>query len=861
MVPESELATSKVAPVDLQHCLENLPDAVIQAMDDRIVYANRAAAKLLGAPEAARLVGRLLLEFVHPVSLEPIRAALTRPFESECRYGPARHTLVRADGVSIEVELSAMHIRAGERALLQLSVRAPCAASPSVAAGRKRLLDLLADGAPLDRILSTTCHVAEELLAGASCSILRLTADDAHLSLAAAPTLPDEFKRGLDRLPIGANAGSCGTAAWRRQNVIVSNAHTDPLWDGLRDLPARFGFRACWSVPIIADDDELLGTLGIYFRDARAPSGPQLELLDTLQYLAGLAIRRQRRDARRTARQARDRSMLDALPQGILLVGRDRELLYANRSAEQILGAGTLRMGQPIDELSRAIHDEHGRPLPLHLRAETRSLADGLPRPERIVRLTRLDGSQIWLSCGAQPLRHGDGEPPHAVMLSLEDVTSVRDTQRQLSYLAHHDPLTGLMNRAAVERWLAEAVRRAVDDSSQVGVLFIDLDRFKQVNDTLGHRLGDELLREVGARLRHCVRDGDCIGRLGGDEFIIVLPEPSGTADLEAVAERVLRQLARPFVLQGHEFVLGASIGISIAPHDTRDPVTLIQHADTAMYHAKQLGRQNYQFYTSALGERAARRYQIESALRQALPRGELELLFQPKAGVRSGRIESVEALLRWNSLEFGPTMPDDFVRVAEETGLIVPIGVWVLQQACQQIALLQPPGRGELAVAVNLSARQLSSPTLVADVARALESSGLPGHLLELELTESMLIDHPQTLLPVLEALRALGVTLTVDDFGTGYSSLSYLQRFPLSALKIDRSFVERLPEAQDAAAITRAIIAMARAMGMRTVAEGVETRAQLAALQQLDCDAYQGFLLSEPLALDALRQRLDAG
>ncbi|MBN9425072.1 MAG: EAL domain-containing protein, partial [Burkholderiales bacterium] len=622
-----------------------------------------------------------------------------------------------------------------------------------------------------------------------------------------------------------------------------------------------FGFRACWSIPIIVAGGELLGTFAVYFRDARTPSEHQLHLMDTLTHLVGLAIRKQRTEAALAMRQAHDRSMLDALTQGIMLVGRNRELLYANRSAEQILGAGTLRVGQSIDELARAIHDEHGRLLTVQARPDALTFADGKPRPNTVLRLTRLDGSQAWLSCASQPLCHHESELPYAVLLSLEDVTSFRDTQHQLSYLAHYDPLTGLMNRAAVERWLADAVHHAAEQASQVGVLFIDLDRFKQVNDTLGHRLGDELLREVAVRLRDCVRDDDRIGRLGGDEFIIVLPDASGIPDLEAVAERVLAQLARPFVLQGHEFVLGASIGISVSPQDTRDPVTLIQHADTAMYHAKQLGRQNYQFYTAALGEQAARRYQIERSLRQALVNDELVLMFQPKACVKTNRIESVEALLRWNSHEFGPAMPDDFIRVAEETGLIVPIGTWVLQQACRQIAQLQPLVDGELAVAVNLSARQLASPTLVADVAQALESSGLPGHLLELELTESMLIDNPDELMPVLHALRALGVTLTVDDFGTGYSSLSYLQRFPLSALKIDRSFVERLPDARDAAAIARAIIAMARAMGMRTIAEGVEKSSQLAMLNRLDCDAYQGFLLSEPLDLAALRQRLGRG
>jgi diguanylate cyclase (GGDEF)-like protein len=425
---------------------------------------------------------------------------------------------------------------------------------------------------------------------------------------------------------------------------------------------------------------------------------------------------------------------------------------------------------------------------------------------------------------------------------------------QQMEFQANHDPLTQLPNRTLLQDRLGHALARAQRSHRQLAVLFIDLDHFKRINDSLGHAAGDSLLRVVAERLQTCVREEDTVARLGGDEFVILLEELPHGELATRVARQVIQALSPPFRVAGHEFFITSSIGISVFPKDGEDAQTLLKQADTAMYRAKEQGRNTFQFYTAALNVAILARLNLEHDLRYALERAELRLHYQPQVDLACHRVIGVEALLRWQHPQRGLVSPSEFIPLAEDTGLILPIGEWVLRTACAQGKAWQDQGLGPLRVAVNLSARQFLQLELPAVVAETLQESGLPAACLELEITESLLMHDLDGAIGTLRGLKAMGVQLALDDFGTGYSSLSYLKRFPLDRLKIDRSFVGDITSAADEAAIALAVIALAHSMRLQVLAEGVETATQLAVLQSGGCQQMQGFYFSRPLPVEAI-------
>jgi diguanylate cyclase (GGDEF)-like protein/PAS domain S-box-containing protein len=422
-----------------------------------------------------------------------------------------------------------------------------------------------------------------------------------------------------------------------------------------------------------------------------------------------------------------------------------------------------------------------------------------------------------------------------------------RQLTDQLAYQAHHDALTGLPNRLMFDQELERRLQEARRHNWLLAVLFIDLDRFKQINDTLGHPTGDVVLEQVARRLEGCLRKSDTLARLGGDEFSLILPELSDSPGALRVAQKLLDGLQEPFRVGPHEMFLTASVGISLYPRDGTDAATLERNADTAMYRAKNRGRNNVEFFTPELGLAALERMEIEQALRRALECGELQLYYQPQVKA-DGRLTGLEALLVWNHPKLGPTSPGQFIPVAEESGMIVPIGLWALGEACRQNVAWQKAGGARVKVAVNVSATQFSRTDFVESVAQALAKSGLDPALLELELTESVVMRDPEESARQMDRLRALGVSIAIDDFGTGYSSLSYLRRLPIDSLKIDRSFLKEIDRDANTIPLVRAIVALAHGLGLTVVAEGVETRHQLEGLREVGCDRFQGFLLGEP-------------
>jgi diguanylate cyclase (GGDEF)-like protein len=466
----------------------------------------------------------------------------------------------------------------------------------------------------------------------------------------------------------------------------------------------------------------------------------------------------------------------------------------------------------------------------------------------------RKNGELYYEEKSISPLRDpGTGEITHYVSAG-RDISERMRIQQRLDHLAHHDSLTELPNRLLLLDRLQRAMGRATRHGRQMAALFLDLDRFKQINDTLGHSTGDRLLRAVAGRLAKCLRQGDTVARLGGDEFAILLEDLDHPEDVAPILEKLMATMHHPFVLEGQEFFLSFSIGIGMYPQDGGDAETLLRNADTAMYRAKAEGRSGYRFYTADMNARAFERLDLESRLRRALERNEFVLHYQPKLDLGSGQVVGVEALLRWRHPDHGLVPPGEFIPTLEDTGMIVPVGRWVLQEACHQARVWQQAGLPPLTMAVNVSTYQFRRDDVCALVHEALASHAINPADLELEITESALMDDVGRAAASIRQLRDQGVRVAIDDFGTGYSSLAYLKRFAINSLKIDRAFVRDVCDDHDDAAIVAAVLAMAQRLQLQVVAEGVETRGQLDFLRNEGCDQMQGYLLARPMPASQL-------
>ncbi|RDL52538.1 putative signaling protein [Ensifer sp. M14] len=584
--------------------------------------------------------------------------------------------------------------------------------------GQAHLLEMIANGRPLDEFFRELILLIEALVPRIRGSILMLSSDGHRLLHGAAPNLDEAYCGMIHGVEIGPKAGSCGTAAWRGEQVIVADIFDDPLWEDYREIVRPYEFRACWSTPIHSRERKVLGTFALYSEAVCVPDERQKELIAMAAHLAGIAIER---------KQAEDR----------------------------------------------------------------------------------------------------------------------------ISFMAHHDALTGLPNRALFEEQVAEALE-ALRGTGQWAVLaFLDLDNFKLVNDTLGHAAGDELLKVTATRMRASVRKSDMVVRVGGDEFILLLNGLPCERDVVlARLEDIRAAIAAPMQINGRGLQVSCSMGVACFPNQGKTVGELLANADMAMYRAKELGRNNLQVFTEEMADKAHEKLLKQAELRQAIARDEFLLHFQPQVNLETGRVFAAEALLRWRHPERGMISPGDFIPLAEETGLIVPIGDWVLRAACRQCKAWHDDGLPLLIVSVNVSARQFRERNWAAHVAAVLAEVGLDPRFLELELTESLIMQDVPGALATMHELEAIGVHLAIDDFGTGYSSLSALKRFPVRRLKIDRSFVEDIPADVDDKAITAAIISLAQNLGLRVIAEGVETQAQVDFLRHSGCDEIQGYFFSRPLA-----------
>ncbi|HVY07821.1 MAG TPA: EAL domain-containing protein [Burkholderiales bacterium] len=551
--------------------------------------------------------------------------------------------------------------------------------------------------------------------------------------------------------------------------------------------------------------------------------------------------------------EARFRALVQNSFDIITIHDANGKTLYESPAASRILGypTGALIGKTPFETV-------HPKDVSRAREAFGKVLQSQQPAAPVVLRFRRADGSWIHLEVLGNNLLNHPGI--RGVVLTSRDVTERKRAEDRVHYLANYDVLTGLPNRFLMQDRLSQVIAHAHRNKLRVALMHIDLDRFKVVNETLGHYVGDALLKRAAERVRKATHEGNTVGRVGGDEFTIVFPNVTSLQTLSATAEAILDDLAKPFESDDQELFLSASIGVSLYPEDASSVDELIKHADAAMSRAKHFGRNNFQFYTANMNVEVQDRMQIEAGLRTAIQRDEFSLVFQPKIDLATRRIFGAEALLRWKNPKLGMIAPSRFVPVAEEAGLVGQIGEWVLHAACRQIREWQDAGHS-LQVAVNVSARQFQEYDLAELVMEIMRDTGIQARNLEIELTESAVMDDAESSIITLERLAALGVQIAIDDFGTGYSSLSYLKRLPLDVLKIDQTFVRDISSDPNDAAIVRAIITLARALGIKVIAEGVENEAQLAFLNAYGCQYAQGFLFGRPLTENQLLRLITTG
>ncbi len=586
------------------------------------------------------------------------------------------------------------------------------------------------------------------------------------------------------------------------------------------ELPGDSGHRSCWLEVRISD------TLW----DGKAAR---------LVNLRDVTVQRETEQAL----ALRDRA-IESSSNGIVICDMAQEdypVIYVNPAFERMTGYDKQEvLGRNCRFLQAGDNDQPGI-------QDIREAIDQQREGYAVLRNYRSDGSVFWNELYVSPVRDEEGAVTHFVGVQT-DVTERKLFQAELAFQAGHDSLTRLPNRDTLLDRLEQAIAMARRQHGMLAVLFIDLDNFKVFNDSQGHLLGDRMLQIIADRLRAALRETDTIARFGGDEFVMLCPGLRHEEDALQIAETVVAAVSEPMDMEERSLVITCSIGISVYPKDGEDVVELIKHADLAMYRAKEGGRNSCEFFTRSLNARAARRLTLNNDLRQALGRNEFRLVYQPQVSVPDGRVIGVEALLRWKHPELGEISPGSFIPIAEETGQIIAIGEWVLRTACGQMKSWLDEGVPRMRVAVNISARQFMAPGFADELQSILETTGLPADLLELELTETLIMEHADHVLHTLARIRALGATLSIDDFGTGYSNLNYLKRLPIDRLKIDRSFIADITSDEDGAAIVQATIALARSLRLQVIAEGVESQEQLDTLHSMGCEEVQGYFYSRP-------------
>ncbi|WP_343548579.1 EAL domain-containing protein [Ralstonia sp.] len=873
---------------------QSLPVPLYVVLEGRIVFANAAGVCMVRALSADQLLGEPFSRFFQdvPAWLEPPTEEHADAMPSEARVIPAAQlvaaisagdsnevvsvrltvTPTRFDGLpaqqvvvhGLPLPLDAqLPGKAGERVL---SADAIGAALPHE--HLDHLLSTLPSAASLGERLHAALRALEAALPSTLCVVVRVVSgrarlygtqrararlalqDDhaAHLS----PAAQGEVDIGLARIapllnelaPIELVREANAPAALRDALTRVLDT-AQPAW--LCRIPAQHGGMA------VADD-----LLCLFFPTAEPAAPPDDATLraECGRYIAALVKLLRLENEYRQTRELRDqyRLVVNHLSEGVLTLSTDGRVLSYNRSAAEILRmSGASWKGRPRVALSDMMLGEDGAILPRAAWPSTLAARTGRAISNVVVGVPAGNGQIVWLRESVLPMFSPDSASPHAVLVIFTDITAERSAYEQLRLLETKDSLTGLPNRAAfIERLDA---RLALPSTGESALLYIGLDHFKNVNEAIGHHMGNQVLNTAAQRIRAQAGQRALLARLGGDQFCVAIDDPNAA---DTLAQQVLDALARPFTGGDREVHLSASIGVAAYPEDGGDAATLVSHAEAAMYRAKESGRNRIARYSRALETQMLRRFTLNERMRRALGRGQVRLVYQPKYALHSGELVAVEALMRWSDPELGAVSPSEFIDVAEESGYILELGRWALMQACAQGEAWARKFGFTGRMAVNVSARQCDAGVIERDVDEALKASGMAPGRLELELTESVLLADRQSTQRLLMSLAARGVRISLDDFGIGFSSLSYLRSLPIHNIKIDRSFISGVPGVADCVALTKTIIAMARALNMTVTAEGVETPEQTAFLTAHACDEVQGFLFGRPLEVSAVEDLL---
>lgn len=813
---------------------------------------NDSLCKMLGysREELARLTWASL---THPDDLQGNEALFLRLVAGEMEEYAFDKRFIRKDGSILYAHLAARAVRNDDRSLAyvvalleDVTLRKQAEARDRV---RAHMLEYLARGAAAGEIMLRLIQELEAEDTDIHCSIVLLDEEATRLVHVVAPGLPAFYTEALSGLRIAGDTEECGTTAYVRQRTFIEDIAKDARWhEPYRSLALRARLAAVWSEPIRGSSGEVFGTFAFYRQTPGLPSAHQGALLENAANLLGIAIER------RLAEEERHLASLiyQGSSEAVLVTDKDNRVTAINPAFTRMTGYELEEIrGENPGLLQSGRHDSgFYRQMWQEIRQQ------GFWQGEIWNRRKNGEIFPEWLTINT--IRDQAGEVLRYVSLG-SDITDKVRSDELIWRQANFDFLTGLPNRYMFNDRLEQEIRKAHREQSVLALLFIDLDRFKEVNDTLGHPVGDKLLIETAERINACVRESDTVARLGGDEFIVMLTQLADASDAEKIAQHILGSLARPFVFSGDATYITASIGITLYPEDSTGSEQLLRNADQAMYAAKNAGRNRLSYFTPALQESALQRLRLINDLRSAQSRQKLELYFQPIIELANRRVFKAEALLRWRHPERDMVSPAEFIPLAEETGLIVDIGDWVFREAALWARRWQGMSGEGLRIAVNISPVQFQSETLrIADWLHYLQELGLPANQISIEITEGLLLNaHPQVREKLL-GFRDAGINVAIDDFGTGYSSLAYLKRFDIDFLKIDKSFIGNLDTDANDFALAEAIVSMAHKLGLKVVAEGVETEAQSRLLMDIGCDYAQGFLFSRALPADEFERFL---
>ncbi len=827
----------------LQQILDTSSVAIfLVSMQGRITHANRRMAEMFRWT-VDELVGMEYVELVDPVEREVGRTLMFKLMTGKVQATDVERRYRRADHSEFWGHLSGRRlVDVNNQHLGLVGVLADITdrkRADQRQLHHNRILQLLAEKAPLPEVLQTMVRDVEAINPAMLCSVLLLDAQGKHLHHGAAASLPAFYTEALDGVAIGPGVGSCGTAAFTGERVIVEDLSTSPWWAPFLDLARRADLGSCWSQPILSARGKVLGTFAIYHRLPTMPEPEDLVLIEDEARLAALAIEKSMAEARlqlaaTVFSHAREGIMItDA--SGLIVEVNDTFSTITGYSREEAMGSNPrslLRSGRHGSDFYAArakALEEHG-----HWSGEVWS--------------QRKNGEVFAEMLTISMVRDAAGAAQNYVAL-FTDITPMKEHQRQLEHIAHFDALTGLPNRVLLADRLQQALTQCQRRGLSVGVVYLDLDGFKTVNDTHGHGLGDELLVALAQSMKGALRDGDTLARIGGDEFVAVLEDLENVHDAEPVLERLLNAAAAPVVLGGFSLQVSASIGVTIYPQDGSEVDLLLRHADQAMYVAKQAGKNRYHLFDVAQDTAVKTQRASLEHIRGALERQEFVLYYQPKVNMRSGVVIGVEALIRWQHPERGLLPPAAFLPTIENHAISVDLGEWVIAAALQQMLRWKVQGL-DVAVSVNIAARQLQHGDFVARLTQLLALyPGVAPQLMELEILETSALEDMAQVFQAILACQKLGVRFALDDFGTGYSSLTHLRHLPAEVIKIDQSFVRDMLDDPDDLAIVTGVIGLAAAFGREVIAEGVETTAHGLQLLALGCEMAQGYGIARPM------------